>query len=171
MQSHNELLIFPLMCFSFGNSTSVMCGHATLFSIMWGLSLPPGEGALACQSCYEGYKFMSGICESECLIGFYAASQVRDSLCVTCFTKCVCLLFTVWQGCSVSHEAVAVLTNSSVAAGPRLQKWWASLQGMWSVLPGLPRTKHAQLHSVPRTPDPVWWRPLPVLLWKWDTPR
>uniref|UniRef100_A0A8C4EH67 Proprotein convertase subtilisin/kexin type 5b n=1 Tax=Dicentrarchus labrax TaxID=13489 RepID=A0A8C4EH67_DICLA len=39
------------------------------------------EGALACQSCYEGYRFMSGICNSQCLLGLYATSKVTDSMC------------------------------------------------------------------------------------------
>ncbi|XP_062273839.1 proprotein convertase subtilisin/kexin type 5-like [Scomber scombrus] len=37
------------------------------------------EGALACQTCYEGFTFMNGICESKCLVGFFAASQVSQS--------------------------------------------------------------------------------------------
>lgn len=51
------------------------------------ISLREGEGALACQSCYEGFTFMSGICESQCLVGFYGISQVTESLHVTHFTK------------------------------------------------------------------------------------
>lgn len=37
------------------------------------------KGALDCESCYEGYTFMGGICESQCLIGFYATSQVTGN--------------------------------------------------------------------------------------------
>ncbi|XP_077377227.1 proprotein convertase subtilisin/kexin type 5b isoform X4 [Festucalex cinctus] len=35
-----------------------------------------GAGATSCQSCYYGYQLIgSSICESQCLIGFYLASQ------------------------------------------------------------------------------------------------
>lgn len=37
------------------------------------------EGATACLSCYEGYRLMGSICESQCLIGFYSTSQSSDS--------------------------------------------------------------------------------------------
>uniref|UniRef100_A0A8D3DY87 Proprotein convertase subtilisin/kexin type 5b n=1 Tax=Scophthalmus maximus TaxID=52904 RepID=A0A8D3DY87_SCOMX len=46
-------------------------------------------GALECQSCYEGYTFMSGICQSQCLIGFYAASQGDAPDCEACDSSCV----------------------------------------------------------------------------------
>ncbi|KAM4616792.1 proprotein convertase subtilisin/kexin type 5-like [Polymixia lowei] len=52
------------------------------------------EGALACQSCYEGYNLFGGICESQCLLGFYAASQGSDSKnsepnCAMCDSTCL----------------------------------------------------------------------------------
>ncbi|CAL8344486.1 unnamed protein product [Lota lota] len=36
------------------------------------------EGPLACESCYQGYDFLGGICESQCMLGFYATPQVID---------------------------------------------------------------------------------------------
>uniref|UniRef100_A0A3Q3G3Z6 Growth factor receptor domain-containing protein n=1 Tax=Labrus bergylta TaxID=56723 RepID=A0A3Q3G3Z6_9LABR len=44
------------------------------------LSLFPDRGASSCQSCYDGFKYMGGICESKCLVGFYAASKVTLKL-------------------------------------------------------------------------------------------
>uniref|UniRef100_A0A7N6B092 P/Homo B domain-containing protein n=1 Tax=Anabas testudineus TaxID=64144 RepID=A0A7N6B092_ANATE len=60
------------------------------------------EGALACQSCYEGYKFMGGICESQCLIGFYSKeSKTREPNCTACDSSCLdCRGPSMWN-CTV----------------------------------------------------------------------
>ncbi|XP_063753552.1 proprotein convertase subtilisin/kexin type 5-like [Eleginops maclovinus] len=52
------------------------------------------EGALACQSCYEGYTFMGGICSSQCLLGFFVAPQGSKSTsnepnCQACHPSCL----------------------------------------------------------------------------------
>ncbi|XP_010777410.1 proprotein convertase subtilisin/kexin type 5b isoform X2 [Notothenia coriiceps] len=53
------------------------------------------EGALACQSCYEGYTFMGGICASQCLLGFYVAPQAgsdpksNEPNCQACDPSCL----------------------------------------------------------------------------------
>ncbi|KAM8760711.1 proprotein convertase subtilisin/kexin type 5-like [Acanthopagrus schlegelii] len=106
-------------CWGRGNRNCLSCRADFVYLKQWGQCLrscPPGfykdrwsktchkchstcktcsdEGALACQSCYEGYKFMSGICDSQCLIGFYAASQGSDSkndepVCLACDPSCL----------------------------------------------------------------------------------
>ena len=95
---------------------------------------------------------MSGICDSECLIGFYAASQVTDSFCVTCFTEFVCSLFTVWQGCSVSHEDAAVfdkLVCCSRAQTPKMmsQSAWHVIRPAWTAEDQAHTTAQCALHS------------------------
>ncbi|KAM3611892.1 uncharacterized protein V6R79_025475 [Siganus canaliculatus] len=52
------------------------------------------EGALACESCYENDRLSSGICNSACVVGFYAVSQASESesdklLCKPCDQSCV----------------------------------------------------------------------------------
>ncbi|XP_034396742.1 proprotein convertase subtilisin/kexin type 5-like [Cyclopterus lumpus] len=52
------------------------------------------KGALACQSCFEGYTFMGGICLSKCLVGYYATSQGSESEsdepnCKACDPSCI----------------------------------------------------------------------------------
>ncbi|KAJ8413952.1 hypothetical protein AAFF_G00065500 [Aldrovandia affinis] len=47
------------------------------------------EGALACQSCYMGYRFLHGICESECMIGQYATAVTPSLKCESCDGSCV----------------------------------------------------------------------------------
>ncbi|KAM6954410.1 proprotein convertase subtilisin/kexin type 5-like [Aplochiton taeniatus] len=54
------------------------------------------EGAISCQSCFEGYKLFGGICDSQCLIGFYVTSQaagsvglVSDPKCGPCHSSCM----------------------------------------------------------------------------------
>uniref|UniRef100_A0AAV2MQD7 P/Homo B domain-containing protein n=1 Tax=Knipowitschia caucasica TaxID=637954 RepID=A0AAV2MQD7_KNICA len=50
------------------------------------------EGAIFCLSCYEGYKFFGGICESNCLVGNYQNSSsalgFADPVCVPCDVSC-----------------------------------------------------------------------------------
>uniref|UniRef100_A0A671VLW9 Proprotein convertase subtilisin/kexin type 5b n=1 Tax=Sparus aurata TaxID=8175 RepID=A0A671VLW9_SPAAU len=99
-------------CWGQGNRNCLSCRGDFVYLRQWGQCLrscPPGfykdrwskichkchstcktcrgEGALACQSCYEGYKFMSGICESECLIGFYAFGKAP--VCKACDPSCL----------------------------------------------------------------------------------
>ncbi|KAM7391946.1 hypothetical protein PAMP_022592 [Pampus punctatissimus] len=69
-----------------------------------------GGGALACQSCYEGYTFMGGICVSKCIIGFYTTSQVTEMLtavnkvCKECDQSCLdCRGPSMWN-CTVCHS-------------------------------------------------------------------
>ena len=50
------------------------------------IPLFPGESPLACKSCYQGYNFLGGICESQCMLGYYAAAQVIHSACVKYFS-------------------------------------------------------------------------------------
>ncbi|KAG7276711.1 hypothetical protein CRUP_006890 [Coryphaenoides rupestris] len=56
------------------------------------------DGALACDSCYHGYNLLAlgagGLCESQCLLGFYATDQESDSAswrsaCVPCEPSCL----------------------------------------------------------------------------------
>ncbi|XP_029295190.1 proprotein convertase subtilisin/kexin type 5-like [Cottoperca gobio] len=63
------------------------------------------EGALTCQSCYEGYKFMGGICVSQCLLGFYSSqgseSKSDEPNCKPCDPSCVdCRGQSMWS-CTV----------------------------------------------------------------------
>uniref|UniRef100_A0A8C5FU44 P/Homo B domain-containing protein n=1 Tax=Gadus morhua TaxID=8049 RepID=A0A8C5FU44_GADMO len=44
------------------------------------------EGPLACESCYKGYDFLVGICESQCMLGFYATPQPN---CQPCEPSCL----------------------------------------------------------------------------------
>ncbi|KAM9360686.1 proprotein convertase subtilisin/kexin type 5-like [Symphorus nematophorus] len=61
------------------------------------------EGALACESCYDGFKLMGGICNSQCFVGFYAVSQESESksdepICNTCDPSCSdCRGPSVWN--------------------------------------------------------------------------
>lgn len=57
----------------------------------------PDEGALACRSCYTGYTFLNGICESDCMVGEYATAVVRKLLL-----------------CTMKHNFQACLFESSV---------------------------------------------------------
>ncbi|XP_035514112.1 proprotein convertase subtilisin/kexin type 5-like [Morone saxatilis] len=73
------------------------------------------EGALACQSCYEGYRFMSGICNSQCLVGLYAASKGSESVsdepdCKACDPSCLdCRGPSMWN-CTVC-PALQILSD------------------------------------------------------------
>ncbi|XP_051278441.1 proprotein convertase subtilisin/kexin type 5b isoform X2 [Dicentrarchus labrax] len=73
------------------------------------------EGALACQSCYEGYRFMSGICNSQCLLGLYATSKGSESVsdepdCKACDPSCLdCRGPSMWN-CTVC-PALQILSD------------------------------------------------------------
>ncbi|CAB1456489.1 unnamed protein product [Pleuronectes platessa] len=72
------------------------------------------EGALACLSCYDGYTFMGGICESQCLIGFYASkgsdSRRDEPSCRACDDSCVdCRGPSMWN-CTVC-PALQILSD------------------------------------------------------------
>ncbi|XP_045081890.1 proprotein convertase subtilisin/kexin type 5-like [Coregonus clupeaformis] len=49
------------------------------------------EGALFCKSCFEGFRFFGGICDSPCLVGLYAASAKwgSDPQCENCDPSCL----------------------------------------------------------------------------------
>ncbi|MED6287544.1 WD repeat-containing protein 17 [Characodon lateralis] len=52
---------------------------------------PPDEGALNCQSCYDGFTFEGGFCDNPCFIGHYPASKDSkrdDPNCRTCDPSC-----------------------------------------------------------------------------------
>ncbi|KAL6114118.1 pcsk5 [Pungitius sinensis] len=91
-------------CWGPGNKNCLSCRERYVYLGQWGQCLqscPPSfylhgrtktchkchptcktcsdGGALACQSCYEGYTFKGGICVSRCLVGHYAASQGSES--------------------------------------------------------------------------------------------
>ncbi|XP_030000063.1 proprotein convertase subtilisin/kexin type 5-like [Sphaeramia orbicularis] len=77
-----------------------------------------GMGALSCLTCYEGYTFSgykSGICISQCFVGFYAVSQDSKSqstnpICKPCDPSCVdCLGPSKWN-CTVC-PASQILTD------------------------------------------------------------
>uniref|UniRef100_A0A8C8JQA3 P/Homo B domain-containing protein n=1 Tax=Oncorhynchus tshawytscha TaxID=74940 RepID=A0A8C8JQA3_ONCTS len=44
------------------------------------------EGALFCKSCFEGFRFFGGICDSPCLVGLYAG---LDPQCEKCDPSCM----------------------------------------------------------------------------------
>ncbi|XP_078141236.1 proprotein convertase subtilisin/kexin type 5b isoform X1 [Centroberyx gerrardi] len=122
-------------CWARGSRDCLSCREGYLYLRQWGQCLqscPPGyykdswsktcrkchptcktcrdEGALACQSCYEGYKFLGGICESQCLIGFYAASQDAEPNCEACDASCLdCRGAGVWN-CTVC-PALQILSD------------------------------------------------------------
>ncbi|KAJ8380876.1 hypothetical protein SKAU_G00016540 [Synaphobranchus kaupii] len=48
-----------------------------------------GEGPLVCQSCYMGYTFLHGICESDCMIGEYATAVSPSLMCENCDGSCI----------------------------------------------------------------------------------
>ncbi|KAJ8285410.1 hypothetical protein GJAV_G00026500 [Gymnothorax javanicus] len=48
-----------------------------------------GEGPLDCQSCFMGYFFLNGICESDCMMGEYAAAVSPSLQCEHCDSSCV----------------------------------------------------------------------------------
>ncbi|KAG8011985.1 Proprotein convertase subtilisin/kexin type 5 [Nibea albiflora] len=115
-------------CWGRGNRHCLSCRHDYVYVKQWGQCLPScppnyyqdswsktchmchptcktcsGEGALTCQSCYEGFKFMNGICESQCLVGFYGISQDKsdDAICKACDPSCVdCRGPSMWN-CTV----------------------------------------------------------------------
>ncbi|XP_066567230.1 proprotein convertase subtilisin/kexin type 5b isoform X2 [Amia ocellicauda] len=47
-----------------------------------------GNGALACDSCYFGYSFSGGLCNSYCLMGEYAISERPNLQCNPCHASC-----------------------------------------------------------------------------------
>lgn len=91
------------------------------------VSLLPDKGALACQLCYEGYTFMGGICESQCLVGFYAASQVTQLVCYFFYKECFCLHST-----NLSHlplEKWITYYSYCCSLARLLCKSWSSIVG------------------------------------------
>ncbi|KAM6945052.1 proprotein convertase subtilisin/kexin type 5-like [Lycodopsis pacificus] len=106
-------------CWGRGNRNCLSCREGYVYLRQWGQCLPScppsfyqrgrsnnchnchptcktcsDGGALACQSCYEGYKFMGGICQSQCLVGYYAASKGSESEsekpnCKACDPSCI----------------------------------------------------------------------------------
>ncbi|XP_076025577.1 proprotein convertase subtilisin/kexin type 5-like, partial [Genypterus blacodes] len=64
------------------------------------------EGPLSCSTCYEGYRYLGGICVSSCLVGFYPVSQGPQSerqepQCEACDPACVdCRGPSIWN-CTV----------------------------------------------------------------------
>ncbi|XP_023259062.1 proprotein convertase subtilisin/kexin type 5 [Seriola lalandi dorsalis] len=120
-------------CWGHGNRKCLSCRGDYLYLSHWGQCLkscPPnyyhdswsknchrchptcktcsGKGALACQSCYEGFTLMSSICESNCTVGLYAASQASESKndksnCKACDSSCLdCRGPSMWN-CTVCH--------------------------------------------------------------------
>ncbi|XP_049434017.1 proprotein convertase subtilisin/kexin type 5b isoform X1 [Epinephelus fuscoguttatus] len=72
-------------------------------------------GALFCQSCYEGYTFMKGICAAQCLVGFYATSQGSESdndqpNCQACDPSCLDCRGPGMQSCTVC-PALQILSD------------------------------------------------------------
>ncbi|XP_029019493.2 proprotein convertase subtilisin/kexin type 5-like, partial [Betta splendens] len=64
-----------------------------------------GEGAVSCQSCYHGYRFLGGICESQCVVGFYAVEQAPEPDCTACDPSCLdCRGPSMWN-CTVCPAA------------------------------------------------------------------
>ncbi|XP_067378152.1 proprotein convertase subtilisin/kexin type 5b isoform X1 [Channa argus] len=122
-------------CWGRGNRNCLGCRDSYVYLRKWGQCLqkcPPNyyedtrsktchkchptcktcsdEGAVACESCYEGYRFMGGICESQCLIGFYAASQSDDPNCKLCDPSCLdCRGPSMWN-CTVC-PALQILSD------------------------------------------------------------
>lgn len=48
------------------------------------------EGAIFCESCYEGYKYFAGICDSNCLVGFHqTALGSENPQCTQCHASCM----------------------------------------------------------------------------------
>ncbi|KAG5841338.1 hypothetical protein ANANG_G00198480 [Anguilla anguilla] len=48
-----------------------------------------GDGPLQCQTCYMGFTFLGGICESDCMIGQYATAVSPSLSCANCDGSCV----------------------------------------------------------------------------------
>uniref|UniRef100_A0A674NA07 Proprotein convertase subtilisin/kexin type 5b n=1 Tax=Takifugu rubripes TaxID=31033 RepID=A0A674NA07_TAKRU len=46
-------------------------------------------GALFCQSCYDGFTYSSGICNSPCLTGYYPIPQSPEPTCAACHPSCL----------------------------------------------------------------------------------
>ncbi|XP_047448534.1 proprotein convertase subtilisin/kexin type 5b isoform X2 [Mugil cephalus] len=69
-----------------------------------------GDSGLSCLSCYEGYTYMHGLCQSQCLIGTYAAPQDSGSEshkvnCKACHPSCLaCRGPSTWE-CTVCPPA------------------------------------------------------------------
>ncbi|XP_076586661.1 proprotein convertase subtilisin/kexin type 5-like, partial [Chaetodon auriga] len=103
-------------CWGRGNTNCLSCREGYVYMRQWGQcqkSCPTGyyqdrlsktchkchptcktcsdNGALACQSCYGGYTFMTGICVSRCLVGLYDASQGSEDepICKACDPSCL----------------------------------------------------------------------------------
>ncbi|KAM7018734.1 proprotein convertase subtilisin/kexin type 5-like [Tautogolabrus adspersus] len=67
-------------------------------------------GASSCQSCYDGFTFMGGICESKCLVGFYAASNGDDPNCKACDPSCLHCRGPTSKNCTVC-PAIQILSD------------------------------------------------------------
>ncbi|KAJ0067867.1 hypothetical protein NL108_011448, partial [Boleophthalmus pectinirostris] len=61
------------------------------------------EGAIFCRSCFEGYRYFGGICESNCVVGEYQTSPADGGKleCARCHSSCVDC-----RGPSASHCTV-----------------------------------------------------------------
>ncbi|XP_041642714.1 proprotein convertase subtilisin/kexin type 5-like [Cheilinus undulatus] len=71
-----------------------------------------GGGAVACLSCYDGFTDMRGICESKCLVGFYAASKGDDPNCKPCDPSCLDCRGPTMRNCTVC-PALKILSDDS----------------------------------------------------------
>ncbi|KAK9523367.1 hypothetical protein VZT92_019778 [Zoarces viviparus] len=127
-------------CWGRGNRNCLSCREGYVYLRQWGQCLPScppsfyqrsrsnnchkchptcktcsDGGALACQSCYEGYRFMGGICQSQCLVGYYAASKGSESEsdkpnCKACDPSCIdCRGPSTWS-CTVC-PALQILSD------------------------------------------------------------
>ncbi|KAI1900130.1 hypothetical protein AGOR_G00046850 [Albula goreensis] len=67
-------------------------------------------GALECASCYMGYTFLNGICESDCMIGEYATAVSPSLKCERCDSSCIDCWGPGPQNCTVC-PALDLLTN------------------------------------------------------------
>ncbi|CAJ1068427.1 proprotein convertase subtilisin/kexin type 5b isoform X1 [Xyrichtys novacula] len=67
-------------------------------------------GALSCQSCYEGFTYMGGICRSKCLVGFYDASKSDSPNCKVCHPSCLDCRGPTVRNCTVC-PALQILSD------------------------------------------------------------
>lgn len=119
------------------------------------MTVCPGAGAMSCQSCYHGYRLIgSSICDSQCMIGFYLASQV--------------FIFFRYADLRLRQNTnfISFPVPGAVIGGQR-----ARLPAVRPVLPGLSWRECLELHRVPCLADPERRRPLPELLPRADVAR
>lgn len=120
-------------CQGGGSGNCLSCREGYVYMKQWGQCLqscPPGyyqvshsmschkchptcktcneNSALACESCYFGYKLMATMCNAKCSIGYYAASEDSKSEsekleCRACHPSCLgCRGPGIWN-CTVCH--------------------------------------------------------------------